>query len=80
MIVHNADTVSTYPSKIEHLNLNCITTMKERYKIPIGYRHEVSVSPSIVAATLVHQQLKDILLLIGLCMVVTSLLLLRRLE
>ncbi len=50
MLMH---TVSTYPSKIEHLNLNCITTMKERYKIPIGYSgHEVSVSPSIVAATL----------------------------
>ena len=50
MLMH---TVSTYPSKIEHLNLNCIKTLKERYKISIGYSgHEVSVSPSIVAATL----------------------------
>ncbi|WP_320664836.1 N-acetylneuraminate synthase family protein [Prochlorococcus sp. MIT 1223] len=46
-------TVSTYPSKLEHLNLKCIETLKERYDLPIGYSgHEASVSPSVVAATL----------------------------
>ena len=50
MLMH---TVSTYPSKIEDLNLKCINTLSERYNVPVGYSgHEVSVSPSIVAATL----------------------------
>ena len=50
MLMH---TVSTYPSKLEDLNLNCIRTLKERYNIPVGYSgHEVSVSPSVIAATL----------------------------
>ena len=50
MLMH---TVSTYPSRIENLNLKCINTLKKRYNLPIGYSgHEVSVSPSIIAATI----------------------------
>ena len=50
MLMH---TVSTYPSRIEDLNLKCIETLSKRYNVPVGYSgHEVSVSPSIVAATL----------------------------
>lgn len=50
MLMH---TVSTYPSAIEDLNLNCIKTLKDLYKIPVGYSgHEASVSPSVIAATL----------------------------
>ena len=50
MLMH---TVSTYPSLESDLNLNCIKMLKEKFKLPIGYSgHEVSVSPSIVAASL----------------------------
>ena len=50
MLMH---TVSTYPSKLENLNLKCIQTLKERYGIPVGYSgHEVSVSPSVIAASI----------------------------
>ena len=46
-------TVSTYPSKLDDLNLLMIPTLRERYSIPIGYSgHEPNVSPSIVAAAL----------------------------
>lgn len=46
-------TVSTYPSPEDHLNLEFIRTMKERYGLPTGYSgHEPSVSPSVVAAVL----------------------------
>ena len=46
-------TVSTYPAEEEDLNLLCIQKLKEKYKIPVGYSgHEVSVSPSVVAAVL----------------------------
>jgi N-acetylneuraminate synthase len=45
--------VSTYPAKEAELNLLQISVMKERYSRNVGYSgHEVSVSPSIVAATL----------------------------
>ncbi len=50
MLMH---TVSTYPSLESDLNLNCINMLKKKFKLPIGYSgHEVSVSPSIVAASL----------------------------
>ncbi len=50
MLMH---TVSTYPSLESDLNLNCIKMLKEKFNLPIGYSgHEVSVSPSIVAASL----------------------------
>ena len=43
--------VSTYPAEEEDLNLRCIDTLRERYGCPVGYSgHEVSVSPSFVAA------------------------------
>ena len=46
-------TVSTYPSDEKHLNLKCINTLQNKYSLPIGYSgHEVTVSPSIVAASL----------------------------
>ena len=50
MLMH---TVSTYPSLESDLNLKCITMLKDKFKLPVGYSgHEVSVSPSIVAASL----------------------------
>ncbi len=46
-------TVSEYPAPDEILNLRCIETLRNRYKIPVGYSgHEVSVSPSVVASAL----------------------------
>lgn len=46
-------TVSTYPTAEEDLNLLMIRTLRQRYKLPVGYSgHETSVSPSIVAAML----------------------------
>ena len=50
MLMH---TVSTYPSLETDLNLKCITKLKDEFNLPVGYSgHEVSVSPSIVAASL----------------------------
>jgi len=44
---------STYPCKIEELNLKVIETLKQRYQYPIGYSgHEVGVFYSVVAAVL----------------------------
>ncbi len=44
---------STYPSKLEELNLNVIPVLAARYGIPIGYSgHEVGLSPSFAAAVL----------------------------
>ena len=46
-------TVSTYPAKEEHLNLNCINTLKQEFGKNVGYSgHEATVLPSIVAAVL----------------------------
>ena len=46
-------TVSTYPAEEADLNLNCITTLKEKFNLPVGYSgHETGVSPSIMAAVL----------------------------
>ncbi|MEC8165090.1 MAG: N-acetylneuraminate synthase family protein [Pseudomonadota bacterium] len=43
--------VSTYPTPEEDLNLRMIGTLRERYGCPVGYSgHEVSVSPSVIAA------------------------------
>ena len=50
MLLH---TVSTYPAAEEDLNLQCIQKLRERFNVHVGYSgHEVSVSPSIVAASL----------------------------
>jgi N-acetylneuraminate synthase len=44
---------STYPSKVEELNLNTICTLRERYGVPVGYSgHEVGLAPSVGAAAL----------------------------
>lgn len=44
---------STYPSKGDELNLRCISMLKERYGVPIGYSgHEVGLATSMAAATL----------------------------
>ena len=46
-------TVSSYPSSEEELNLLAMQQLRERYGLPVGYSgHEVSVSPSLIAATL----------------------------
>ncbi len=46
-------TTSTYPSKVEELNLGVIRTLKERYKVPVGYSgHEVGLSTTVAAVVL----------------------------
>ena len=46
-------TVSTYPCAEEDLNLLVMHELKKRYGAPVGYSgHEVSVSPSVMAAAL----------------------------
>jgi N-acetylneuraminate synthase len=46
-------TVSTYPSPEEDLNLRAMKTLRDTFRLPVGYSgHETSVSPSIVAASL----------------------------
>lgn len=46
-------TTSTYPSKLEELNLRAITTLQERYQVPVGYSgHEVGLSTTVAATTL----------------------------
>jgi N-acetylneuraminate synthase len=46
-------TVSTYPCAEENLNLLVMQELRKRYGVPVGYSgHEVSVSPSVMAAAL----------------------------
>jgi N-acetylneuraminate synthase len=46
-------TTSTYPSKVEELNLAVIRTLKERYGVPVGYSgHEVGLATTVAAVTL----------------------------
>jgi N-acetylneuraminate synthase len=46
-------TVSVYPCSEELLNLRAIQTLKEKYKVPVGYSgHESTVAPSLVATVL----------------------------
>ncbi len=46
-------TVSTYPSEEADLNLKCITTLKEKFNLSVGYSgHETGVSPSVMAVVL----------------------------
>ncbi len=48
-----AHTNSTYPSKIEELNLSVIQSLRKRYGVPVGYSgHEVGLSPSVAAVAL----------------------------
>lgn len=44
---------STYPSKVEELNLSCIPALLERYELPVGYSgHEVGLYTSFAAVVL----------------------------
>ena len=44
---------STYPSKLEELNLSCIGKLVEKYPVPIGYSgHEVGLATTFAAAVL----------------------------
>jgi len=46
-------TNSTYPSKLEELNLRVIHTLAARYQVPVGYSgHEVGLAPSVGAAAI----------------------------
>jgi len=46
-------TVSTYPAREQDLNLNCISSLRDTYGLPVGYSgHETSASPSVFAAVL----------------------------
>jgi len=46
-------TVSTYPAEYEELNLRAILTLKERYKVPVGYSgHETGIASSVAAVAL----------------------------
>ena len=47
-------TVSTYPAKIENVNLRAIKTLKEKYEdIPVGYSgHEINEAVTLAAAVL----------------------------
>jgi N-acetylneuraminate synthase len=49
-----AQSTSTYPCKLEELNLQVISTYKERFAgIPIGYSgHETGLAPTLAAVTL----------------------------
>ncbi len=44
---------STYPARIEELNLRVIETLRKRHDLPVGYSgHEVGLAPTVAAATL----------------------------
>ncbi len=46
-------TNSSYPARIEDLNLNYIVTLKNRYRCPVGYSgHEQNLEPTVVAVAL----------------------------
>ena len=44
---------STYPARIDELNLKGIETLRHRYDVPVGYSgHEVGLSPAIAAVAM----------------------------
>lgn len=46
-------TTSTYPAKVDELNLRAIPALRERYGVPVGYSgHEVGLSTTIAATVL----------------------------
>jgi len=49
-----AQSTSTYPCKLEELNLNVIKTYKEKFpNVPIGYSgHETGLAPTLAAVAL----------------------------
>jgi N-acetylneuraminate synthase len=45
--------VSTYPAHYEELNLRAIATLREHYKVPVGYSgHETGIASSVAAVAL----------------------------
>jgi len=45
--------VSTYPAEYRELNLRAISTLKDRYKVPVGYSgHETGIASSVAAVAL----------------------------
>ena len=45
--------VSTYPAYYEELNLKAIITLRERYKVPVGYSgHETGIASTVAAVAL----------------------------
>lgn len=46
-------TVSTYPARYDELNLRAISTLRDRYKIPVGYSgHETGLASTVAAVAL----------------------------
>lgn len=46
-------TVSTYPAKYDELNLRALTTLRERYGVPVGYSgHETGIASTVAAVAL----------------------------
>ena len=46
-------TTSTYPSAVDELGLRTMSTLADRYGVPVGYSgHEVGLAPSVAAAAL----------------------------
>lgn len=46
-------TTSTYPAKLEELNLRAMTSLGERYSVPVGYSgHEVGLATTLAAVAL----------------------------
>jgi N-acetylneuraminate synthase len=46
-------TVSTYPAKYEELNLRAISTLRDRYGIPVGYSgHETGIASTVAAVAI----------------------------
>ena len=46
-------TISTYPMKDEHANLNMINTLRDRYQCDVGYSgHETGIAISTAAASM----------------------------
>ena len=44
---------STYPSKLEELNLRAISALRERYGVPVGYSgHEVGLATTVAAVVM----------------------------
>lgn len=44
---------SCYPCKIDEINLKCITTLREKFQVPVGYSgHEPGLPPSVAAVAL----------------------------
>ena len=46
-------TNSSYPAQHKNLNLNCINSIRDRYKCLVGYSgHEEDIEPTVIAATI----------------------------